>query len=429
MPGCYVPQILRRLDAVALHLPVLLLLLVPAPAAFAQPNLYDWSESPLYDAVTLDSDLEAVLRVGKVRKKPDWRDARGATALMYAASISRIDLVEQLMARGADVDARDKAGQTAFHYACGSMLGASFPSPDAIRFLARVGADVNAVDNEGLSGLHHTVSSITTAPEGVEAALDAGVDTELLTKGGFSALALAREHGRQELAELISAAGGSATAPAPSAGPAEAPAEPAPAELETPPLAGLALPLELSMWVPELADDEEEWEDEGAIELRVRLSAMRAAAESPECAARRADFRAGWADEVAPAVRMAGNQRFSYFGDGLEQGWHLEVDETWDGEVTLKSSLAGAESSDASLCLIGAGTGEWAGSGYTGLHFGEDETSDLVLVLFAGKLTPEARTRLEGELGYPATEPDPRGLLLTINEAGGFPAVLRQGSG
>ncbi|MGO4871374.1 MAG: ankyrin repeat domain-containing protein [Roseiarcus sp.] len=70
----------------------------------------------------LDRDLIEAIKKGHVAivhaflakgASANARDARGGTALHWAAGRGKLDVVELLLAEGADIDARDGAGRTA----------------------------------------------------------------------------------------------------------------------------------------------------------------------------------------------------------------------------------------------------------------------------------------------------------------------------
>lgn len=73
----------------------------------------------------------------------DRKDEMGMTALMRAADRNKVDVIEVLLERGADVDQVDSDGQTALHYAtfCGHI--------EATSALLYGGANMNKKDKEG----------------------------------------------------------------------------------------------------------------------------------------------------------------------------------------------------------------------------------------------------------------------------------------
>lgn len=73
----------------------------------------------------------------------------GEPALVWAADYGTPNVVKALLARGAKVDARDKLGRTALHYAAWN----GEVTRENVRLLLNAGADVNARDHAGLTPL------------------------------------------------------------------------------------------------------------------------------------------------------------------------------------------------------------------------------------------------------------------------------------
>jgi ankyrin repeat protein len=86
-------------------------------------------------------------------------DEDGINALMQAAAGSHAEVVKVLLKAGANVDAKDSKGMTAFLVAvdaCGSLHGdleIEEPYWEVMRLLAGAGADVNAKDGEGQTAM------------------------------------------------------------------------------------------------------------------------------------------------------------------------------------------------------------------------------------------------------------------------------------
>ena len=75
------------------------------------------------------------------------RDDQGGTALMFAAETGQTNIVNALIARGADVNAQNDRGYTAL------MLAVQKNHLDAAKALIAAGADVNAKDKDGKTAL------------------------------------------------------------------------------------------------------------------------------------------------------------------------------------------------------------------------------------------------------------------------------------
>jgi ankyrin repeat protein len=119
----------------------------------------------------------------------------GDTALhMAAAYQSRI--VDELIARGADIRARNRRGAEPLHYAVdgGPGLLAWDESAQAkiIARLIRAGADPNAVDKSGVAQLHRAVRNRCAAA--VKALIDGGADPRAPNRNGSTPMLLATQN-------------------------------------------------------------------------------------------------------------------------------------------------------------------------------------------------------------------------------------------
>ena len=143
----------------------------------------------------------ATVRGGATRQDPDsyWFESirhhvyAGDTGLHVAAAAYRRPAAESLVARGADVAARNRRGAQPLHYAADGNAAAANPDPGAqravIEFLISAGADPDARDKSGVAPLHRAVRTRSTAAVG--ALLDNGADLRLGNKQGSTPLHLA----------------------------------------------------------------------------------------------------------------------------------------------------------------------------------------------------------------------------------------------
>jgi ankyrin repeat protein len=100
-------------------------------------------------AVACNTDvLDQVLARGP---ELNHRDRRGATALFYAASQGRLDVLHRLIQHGADVNLPDGTGKTPL------MVSVMMNHPDAARLLLAAGADPNRQDRDGATALLEAV--------------------------------------------------------------------------------------------------------------------------------------------------------------------------------------------------------------------------------------------------------------------------------
>ena len=104
----------------------------------------------------------------------------GGKPLMSAAYYGRLDILELLVKRGANVRATSDEGQTALHYAARS----GSPSPQIVGALLNSGAPINAQDQEGTTALMSALESREVA----KLLLTRGADVTLRTKDGATAL-------------------------------------------------------------------------------------------------------------------------------------------------------------------------------------------------------------------------------------------------
>jgi ankyrin repeat protein len=117
----------------------------------------------------------------------------GDTALHIAAAAHQRELAESLLAKGADVRARNRRGAEPLHYAADGSPGAEYWDPvaqrDVITYLIEAGADPNALEKSGVASLHRAVRTRSSAA--VIALIESGADPLLMNKNGSTPLHLA----------------------------------------------------------------------------------------------------------------------------------------------------------------------------------------------------------------------------------------------
>lgn len=124
----------------------------------------------------------------------------GDTLLHIAAAGFRPEIVADLIARGADVAAKNRRGAQALHYAADARRPSHGDQPSTIAALITAGADPDAQDKSGVTPLHRAVRRRGLAA--VKALLDGGADPNLKNGSGSTPLFLA---------ERATGAGGSGT--------------------------------------------------------------------------------------------------------------------------------------------------------------------------------------------------------------------------
>lgn len=128
--------------------------------------------------------------VPQAREHDDLRDA---------AYENDLAAVQAFLAKGADIEARDRDGDTALH------MAAIQASPAVIAALIAAGADPNALSTDGQTPLFHAAEHGNLPA--VQALLVAGADVNARTKAGHTPLFYAIEQGHRPVVEALLAAG------------------------------------------------------------------------------------------------------------------------------------------------------------------------------------------------------------------------------
>jgi len=104
-------------------------------------------------AAACDGDAEALKQLLAGGAEVDARDEAGRTAAHLAAGYGELEILSLLLAAGASVDARDGGGNTPLHFA------ASYGTTEAVQRLLAAGADRGAVNGEGQSARQIAVAN------------------------------------------------------------------------------------------------------------------------------------------------------------------------------------------------------------------------------------------------------------------------------
>jgi ankyrin repeat protein len=113
-------------------------------------------------------------------------DRHGHTELMQAAKAGDIEIVKDLIHRGAALDARSEKGKTALHY------GAANGHVDVVRLLIENNAEIDARDLQWHTPL--MLAAIYGCNHTVQALVQAGADPTMKTKSGNTAMIYAENN-------------------------------------------------------------------------------------------------------------------------------------------------------------------------------------------------------------------------------------------
>jgi ankyrin repeat protein len=120
----------------------------------------------------------------------------GDTALHIAAAAYQKRIALDLLARGADVRAKNRRGAEPLHYAADGGPGSRSWNPRAqaatIAGLIKAGADPKAVDKSGVMPLHRAVR--TRCAAAVKALLEGGADPLATNRSGSTPMLLASQN-------------------------------------------------------------------------------------------------------------------------------------------------------------------------------------------------------------------------------------------
>jgi ankyrin repeat protein len=152
--------------------------------------------------------IEAILARGA---EINAKGEDGRSALMEAAWSGRTDVVRFLLAHGADAKQADSGGQDALHRAaqvCRSQSDSTAPDPHlsgsgSIALLVQAGADVNGYDYSGRTPLHCAVVSRSVYPDILQALFDAGADPNMANRSGETPLNIAVSHSNPEAVKAL----------------------------------------------------------------------------------------------------------------------------------------------------------------------------------------------------------------------------------
>ena len=131
---------------------------------------------------------------------PAAAEVAAYSGLHAAAHRGDITKIEQLIAGGADVNARDPYGRTPLHVATHAR------KPDAVRALAKGGANLNLLERDRYDGV--TIAAVANDEESLRALLALGASAKLVTSRYDGTALIAAAHlGHHGVVKQLIAAG------------------------------------------------------------------------------------------------------------------------------------------------------------------------------------------------------------------------------
>lgn len=158
-------------------------------------RLAELTAFPLHFAANIgDRDrVEEELQKGNAVDLPE--EKKGSTAVMFAAERGFAEIVERLVAKGADINLRNKYGFTALHAAASNNHAA------VVKFLLEKGAQVDPQDELGQTPLYFAAERGHLEP--VRLLVAKGADVNKLAKKGWTPLYAATSGNFVEIAKVL----------------------------------------------------------------------------------------------------------------------------------------------------------------------------------------------------------------------------------
>ena len=161
--------------------------------AFADTNLNApnrYNSRSLLTAAVEGGNREIIQTLLALGADVNLRDGYGATPLMYLSDKTSPEVLRDLLAAGARLNARDGGGNNAF------MIAANSGSVRVLREMIEAGAQINARSISGENALF--AAALSNSPEAIVLLLEAGVDPNATGEDGNTALMAIASHGKFE---------------------------------------------------------------------------------------------------------------------------------------------------------------------------------------------------------------------------------------
>jgi len=138
---------------------------------------------------------------------------KGETALMHAATLDhsfdpqqRLPMIDALLKKGADINGSDEKGRTPLLHSVVQYMseaGGVISHPEIVKRLLERGANVQAQDQNGDNALMLTTNVYRGEPEIVRVLVEKGIKLDAQNKKGTSALMIAAGNGKTDVVNLL----------------------------------------------------------------------------------------------------------------------------------------------------------------------------------------------------------------------------------
>jgi ankyrin repeat protein len=133
------------------------------------------------------------------------RNKEGFCSLDVATGEGKKEVIEFLLSKGADVNAKSYLGNTPLHWAMTNK------DVEIARLILSAGGDVNAFADKGVTPLH--LAATVGAIEGASLLLENGANVNAQSEGGGTPLHMAVLAGKEAMVKLLLAKGADVNAP------------------------------------------------------------------------------------------------------------------------------------------------------------------------------------------------------------------------
>lgn len=158
------------------------------------------AKDPLIESVKR-GDATKVNTLLKSGISPNRVDNIKRTPLMYAAGLGQIEIMRALLAKGADINTRDRNGDTALALAAYVSITKDITLLKAVTLLVDNGADINLKNHRGYTAL--IWASLSGNTDTATVLLSAGADPNAKAEGGSTPIMFAAMRGHTSVVQVL----------------------------------------------------------------------------------------------------------------------------------------------------------------------------------------------------------------------------------